>query len=317
MMDFKLVDSIQPAFDPELYVVEEGLRQAAEVAFALRQPLLLMGEPGTGKTRFAQKLAYELSRKNDKFRFGEKPLTFHTKTNSGARDLFYIYDSLAHFQSANIRRDAGQAMPETADFIALQALGMAIAQTNPEQITHPKLRAGLPDTPQSTVVLIDEIDKAPRDFPNDILNEIEDQEFAIRELDNLKIKRNDAAPIMVLMTSNSEKNLPDAFLRRCVFYHIPFPAHEQLLVIARSALGKAAEPLEKNLDELVSRFETVRKKAARKAPGTAELLAWLRVIGMQELQNLDTPEGKRKMRDNLAILVKTKEDYDAVQDVFQ
>ena len=316
-MEFRLVDSIQPDFDPKLYVVDEGLRQAAEVAFALRQPLLLMGEPGTGKTRFAQKLAYELSQKNEKFRFRSEPLVFNTKTNSGARDLFYTYDSLAHFQSANIRRDAGAGAPETADFIALQALGLAIAQTNPGQITHPKLKKDLKETPLSTVVLIDEIDKAPRDFPNDILNEIEDQKFFIRELDNLEIKRNAEVPIMVVMTSNSEKNLPDAFLRRCVFYHIPFPEHAQLLAIARSALGNAAGAVEHNLDQLVKLFEEVRKKAARKAPGTAELLAWLRVIGLQNIQDLDTPDNKRKMRDNLAILVKTKEDYDAVRDVFQ
>ena len=167
------------------------------------------------------------------------------------------------------------------------------------------------------MVLIDEIDKAPRDFPNDILNEIEDQKFFIRELDNLEIKRNAEVPIMVVMTSNSEKNLPDAFLRRCVFYHIPFPEHAQLLAIARSALGNAAGAVEHNLDQLVKQFEEVRKKAARKAPGTAELLAWLRVIGLQNIQDLDTPDNKRKMRDNLAILVKTKEDYDAVRDVFQ
>ncbi|MFM8485778.1 MAG: AAA family ATPase, partial [Bacteroidota bacterium] len=89
---------------------------------------------------------------------------------------------------------------------------------------------------RSSVVLIDEIDKAPRDFPNDILNEIEEQAFRIREL-SLDVKRSPDTPIMVIMTSNSEKNLPDAFLRRCVFYHIPFPNQEQLGKIAKSALG--------------------------------------------------------------------------------
>lgn len=317
-MEFRLVDNIQPEFDPARYVVEEGLRQAAEVAFALRQPLLLMGEPGTGKTRFAQKLAWELSQKNGPFQFLEKPLVFHTKTSSAARDLFYTYDSLAHFQSANIRRSDEQGGPNTADFITLQALGKAIAQTRPEQVTHPELRKGLHEQPRSTVVLVDEIDKAPRDFPNDILNEIENQEFYIRELGNFHIKGDNNAPIMVIMTSNSEKNLPDAFLRRCVFYHIPFPDHDGLLKIARSALGKAGDQLgAEQLDQLVKLFEDVRKKAARKAPGTAELLAWLRVVGMQQIQALDTEEKKRQMRDNLSILVKTREDYDAVKDVFQ
>jgi MoxR-like ATPase len=317
-MNWKLADRILPDFDPEKYVVDEGLQQAAEVAFALRQPLLLMGEPGTGKTKFAYKLAHELAKpaKEHPYRFLPKPLVFNTKTSSAARDLFYTYDALAHFQSANIRRDAGEQLPETADFIKLQALGEAIALTNPGSFSHPKLVKGLRTDPWSTVLLIDEIDKAPRDFPNDILNEIEDSEFFIRELDNLPVKRAADVPIMVLMTSNSEKNLPDAFLRRCVFYHIPFPDTGQLLNIARTSLGDAAAPLDKNLDRLIGLFEEVRKKAARKAPGTAEMLAWLRVVGLQNIHDIESAEGKKKMKDNLAILVKTKEDYDAVKDVF-
>lgn len=172
-MNIKLVNRVTPDFDPDTYLVDEGLRHAAEVAFALRQPLLLMGEPGTGKTRFAEKLAYELAKKNPEsgFRFTDKPLVFNTKTNSSARDLFYTYDALAHFQSANIRRDSGQAAPSTADFIALQAYGRAVAQTNPAAVQHPRLREGLLPDPAASVVLIDEIDKAPRDFPNDLLND--------------------------------------------------------------------------------------------------------------------------------------------------
>ena len=330
-MELHLVDRILPDFDPEKYVVDPGLHNAAEVAFALRQPLLLMGEPGTGKTRFAQKLAHELAKPNSKhpYQFLDKPLVFNTKTNSSARDLFYTYDALSHFQSANIKREVGHAAPDTASFLTLQALGKAIALTNPGSIPHPKLSEGLLPQAWSSVVLIDEIDKAPRDFPNDILNEIEDQEFFIRELDNLrvqrgktKMKQGDAelekdVPILILMTSNSEKNLPDAFLRRCVFYHIPFPTPDQLKVIAQTSLGEASAAFsDQYLERLIEKFEEVRKKAARKAPGTAEMLAWLRVIGLQDIQHLESAENKRKMKENLSILIKTKEDYDAVKDVF-
>jgi MoxR-like ATPase len=317
-MNIKLLNHPVPEFDPERYIVDAGLQNAAEVAYALRQPLLLMGEPGTGKTRFAQKLAYELARKNAETGLGffDKPLVFNTKTNSAARDLFYTYDALAHFQNANIRREAGQTGLDTADFINLQALGKAIAMTNPAAVTHPRLREGLEQNPRSTVVLIDEIDKAPRDFPNDILHEIDHQEFTIRELNGLTFKRNDAFPIMVVMTSNSEKNLPDAFLRRCVFYHIPFPEPEQLMTIAKTQLGEANQFTDAFLSQLIERFGELRKRAARKAPGTAEFIAWLRILGVHNINNLDTAANKQKLRDNLAILIKSKEDLDAVSGVF-
>lgn len=311
-MKINLHHNVQPEFNPDQYIVDEGLQHAFEVAFALRQPLLLMGEPGTGKTRFAQKMAWELAKKDAGFR--NKPLVFNTKSSSSARDLFYTYDSLAHFQDANIRHDSREGVRGTHEYIKLEALGMAIAQTNPTQLDkYPSLTGNLDAGKRSSVVLIDEIDKAPRDFPNDILNEIDEQAFQIREL-SLDVKRSPDTPIMVIMTSNSEKNLPDAFLRRCVFYHIPFPDKQQLVNIAKSALGDSiANDL---LGNLIEKFQEVRKKATRKAPGTAELLAWLRMIGVQQIESLDNDQNLIVLQRNLSVLVKTKEDYDAVKDVF-
>lgn len=317
-MNFNALDRLPAQFNPDDYVPDPGLVNAAEVAFALRQPLLIMGEPGTGKTRFAYKLAHELAKQNKPggLVFANKPELFYTKTNAQARDLFYTYDALAQFQQANIRRESGDKTMETADFIELQALGKAIAMTDPMAVEHAKLRAKLGSTAQSTVVLIDEIDKAPRDFPNDILNEIENQQFFIRELDNLPVTRNEQQHIFMIMTSNSEKNLPDAFLRRCVFYHIPFPEPDKLLEIAKTQLGKANAFTDEFLKMLIARFGEVRKKAVRKPPATAELLAWLRILGVQNITDLETADKQQRLRDNLSILVKTKEDLDAVRGIF-
>ncbi|MDX2280193.1 MAG: MoxR family ATPase [Saprospiraceae bacterium] len=317
-MNFNALERLPAQFNPDEYVPDPGLVNAAEVAFALRQPLLIMGEPGTGKTRFAYKLAHELAKQNKPggLVFADKPELFYTKTNAQARDLFYTYDALAQFQQANIRLESGDKTMETADFIELQALGKAIAMTDPMAVEHEKLRAKLGNTPQSTVVLIDEIDKAPRDFPNDILNEIENQQFFIRELDNLPVTRNEQQHIFMIMTSNSEKNLPDAFLRRCVFYHIPFPEPDKLLEIAKTQLGKANAFTDDFLNMLISRFGEVRKKAVRKPPATAELLAWLRILGVQNITDLETADKQQRLRDNLSILVKTKEDLDAVRGIF-
>ena len=172
--------------------------------------------------------------------------------------------------------------------------------------------------PASSVVLIDEIDKAPRDFPNDILNEIENYHFRVKELDNFPVERGGEQRIVVIMTSNSEKNLPDAFLRRCIFYHIPFPEKEDLLRIAHTQLGldetDNTESLDKLLDLLLDYFYKVRELAPRKRPATAELIAWLRMLGVGPEATLeDLKKNRRRLRDNLAILVKTREDLEAVQ----
>lgn len=163
-MKFNTINRVQTIFNPDQYLADPGLVNAAEVVFALRQPLLIMGEPGTGKTRFAYKLAYDLSHQNQNsgFYFRDKPLTFFTKTNSQARDLFYTYDALSQYQEANIRRDVSGELPKTIDFIELQALGKAIAMTNPQGIQHPQLIRNFGSTPWSSVVLIDEIESSMR-----------------------------------------------------------------------------------------------------------------------------------------------------------
>ena len=310
---------LSTAFRPDKYVMSAELMQAVQVALDLNQPLLLTGEPGTGKTRLADRIAYDLaSYGGSTYRFREEPLVFNTKTTSAARDLFYTYDAVGHFQAANIKREESRGAPRTADFIELQALGKAIALTNPREdylrfFEEAERRAI--DGPLSSVVLVDEIDKAPRDFPNDILHEIENYRFRIKELDNFELRRGEEQRIVVIMTSNSEKNLPDAFLRRCIFYHIPFPEKEQLLHIARTQLGLDGRNGQPDLDSLLNLlldyFYKVRDLAPRKRPATAELIAWLRMLGVGPGASLEDLKNNR-LRDNLSILVKTREDLDAV-----
>jgi len=305
------------SFSPDDYILHEELKNAIEVAIALNQPLLLTGEPGTGKTKLAFKIAHELAKDNSMgYKFKNKPLIFYTKTTSNARDLFYTYDALSHFQEANLKREVGQGAPPTANFIELQALGKAIAETNPSNVDVSKFKTELSPSPVSSVVLIDEIDKAPRDFTNDILNEIENYHFQIREQDSYAVDRDDNQRIVVIMTSNSEKNLPDAFLRRCVFYNIPFPNKKLLLKIVQKQLGSETKFTEKLLDELIDKFNEIREKAVRKPPATAELIAWLRILEMQDFMEKGAEGRKAQLLNNLSILVKTQEDLEAIKGIF-
>ena len=142
---------------------------------------------------------------------------------------------------------------------------------------------GLGNKPVSSVVLIDEVDKAPREFPNDLLNEMESGKFRIRELGFSLDKAENNARVVVILTSNFEKSLPNAFLRRCVFYHIPFPDEAQLLKIVDLRLGLSESEAVKEALKRFSSFQEKAKQSSSRVPSTAEFLDWLRVLNADGL----------------------------------
>ncbi len=314
-IDPRAIGSAKLVPKSENYILSGELKAAVEVALRLGQPLLLTGEPGTGKTRLAYKIASDLAATSSDFL--PEPLIFNTKTTSTASDLFYTYDAIRHFQDASIRRESGTGGVEVTDYIQLQAMGKAIGLTNPEVLAGGNFLPEAAERSRSSVVLIDEIDKAPRDFPNDILNELENYEFQIKEDNNRRVTKGDGQNIVVVMTSNSERNLPDAFLRRCVFYHIPFPSNEQLLEIAKSHLGDS-NPYANG--SLIDYFTQLRSMVIRKKPATAELIAWLKILEMDDFlkdpkvdfNNL-TEEQKYILEYSHSILIKTAEDLERIR----
>ena len=294
---------------PEKYLPDSGLIDAANVALMLGQPLLLTGEAGTGKTQFAYNLAWELKL--------DDPFKFETKSNSVARDLFYTYDALKRFQDVQSKLKPKSVLP----YLTYQALGKAILRTrtweeNKDLIADDSLK---PEKPVRSVVLIDEIDKAPRDFPNDILNEIENIYFRIPEMGNREVKAGHNLPPIVVITSNSEKDLPDAFLRRCVYYNIPFPDKERLRAIISNRLGAYIEGTSEFVDSALDLFFAFRdvQVGLRKNPSTAEMLGWMMVL-KDIAPNAKNPlaEGDLALR-TLSNLIKTTTDQEKARDVVQ
>jgi MoxR-like ATPase len=287
--------------DPAGYLADEGLRDAVNVALMLGQPLLVTGEPGTGKTQLAASIAFELGL--------IAPLIFHTKTTSTARDLFYRYDALGHFHDAQFHKEASSV----ENYITYEALGLAILLSMNAQDAAPFLPEHLRGTgPVRAVVLIDEVDKAPRDLPNDVLNEIDNMSFTVKETGQTFSADESYRPIVIL-TSNSEKNLPDAFLRRCVFYHIAFPGKERLKEIVGRRLRLDSSFTPQMLEHALSHFEKIRDLTLKKRPATAELLAWLKIL---EKRRIDVSNLQRGEAEALAftysILSKSKEDQEMI-----
>ena len=283
----------------EDYIVSPELERAVNLALFLGQPLLLTGDPGTGKTELARHLAQHFAKKE-----GDQILEiFNTKTTSSATDLFYTYDSLKHFQYAQNNAKSLSATEVEKLFIEYRALGRAI------------------QAKKRCIVLIDEIDKAPRDLPNDILDVLEKLSFEVPELGYVgdkALKTTAENRPLVILTSNSEKNLPDAFLRRCVFYHIPFPKDDLLLKI----IAKKCDQF--NADEIqlvMTHFHLVQEKCKRKIPSTAELLQWVAVL--EKLSEADrlkpehlaspSEDQLKELESTYGILVKDKEDLKIVK----
>lgn len=272
--------------DPIKYLPAKGLCEAFDAAMLLGMPLLLTGEPGTGKTRAAYWLARQL---------GARLLRHDVKSTSTGRDLLYSFDEVARF------RDASAARPRPLiDYIRFSALGEAIVRASAGAALAP-LRSGaqvpadafagdpaaltvadlLPEDPAFTaetppahsVVLIDELDKAPRDTPNDLLAEVEHMAFDVPELGIRITAQTDWRPIVVI-TSNSERALPEPFLRRCLYFDIPPPEEGELAeIVALSIDGVAAGT---RLFVSAWRFYDALREAegVRKRPGTAEFLVW-------------------------------------------
>jgi MoxR-like ATPase len=297
---------------PEAYLPSDGLVDAVNVALLLNQPLLLTGEPGTGKTQLAYNLAYQLG-------LGE-PLIFETKSTSTARDLFYVYDALGRFHAAQSAKLGETTIQHSVDYLTYNALGLAIVLTNPPEKINQLLPTDMKHSePRRSVVLIDEIDKASRDFPNDILSEIEQMYFRIPELGNVKIEADASMRPIVVMTSNSEKTLPDAFLRRCVYYNIPFPDRERLTKIVEARLGEFVKQSSDFLSDALELFLVLRGEGGlRKKPATAELLNWLSVLrGMfKEVENPIATHPDNVLR-TLSSLVKTIEDQMTAQRIVE
>jgi MoxR-like ATPase len=259
------------------YLSSEGLQAAVNCALVLQRPLLVKGEPGTGKTLLAEAIAEQL---------GLKLLTWHVKSTTRAQDGLYVYDTVQRLYDS---RFGDGDVKDIRRYIRLGALGEAFASK------------------ERVVLLIDEVDKADLEFPNDLLHELDRMRFRISETGDEVVA---AQRPVVVITSNNEKELPDAFLRRCVFHFIEFPDVE----LMRRIVGVHHPGLDEALVEQALKvfFELRSFTRLRKRPSTSELIDWIAVLRASGIDSLKLEEAIPF----LGALVKKEQDLLAVAESF-
>lgn len=256
------------------YVASEQLLSAVNVAIALQKPLLIKGEPGTGKTMLAEAVAKSL---------GKKLIIWNIKSTTKAQDGLYMYDTIQRLYDGQFGEND---VHDISQYIKLGKLGEAF------------------DSDEQVILLIDEIDKADLEFPNDLLWELDQMEFYIHETKRtVKAKQR---PI-VIITSNAEKELPDAFLRRCIFHYIDFPDKALMEEIVKVHFPNVDDALLKNAMDVFYEIRSFRD--IRKKPSTSELIDWVNAL---QIGGIPVEKIKKELP-FIGVVVKKDEDMETAR----
>ncbi|TCM86043.1 AAA family ATPase [Rhodovulum steppense] len=258
----------------ESYIASEDLRVAVNAAVALERPLLVKGEPGTGKTELARQVAQSL---------GMTLIEWHIKSTTRAQQGLYEYDAVSRLRDSQL---GDERVHDIANYIRRGKLWQAF------------------EAPERVVLLIDEVDKADIEFPNDLLQELDRMEFHVYETGETVSARH--RPV-VIITSNNEKELPDAFLRRCFFHYIRFPDVETMKRIVEVHHPGIRQDL---LHAALTRFYEIREMdGLKKRPSTSEVLDWLKLLLAEDLKPEDLRRDGRSALPRLhGALLKNEQD---------
>ena len=256
------------------YVASEELMASVNIAMALEKPLLIKGEPGTGKTQLAQAVASALNK---------RLIIWNIKSTTKAQDGLYIYDTIQRLYDGQFGESG---VDDISRYIKLGKLGEAFSSED------------------QVILLIDEIDKADLEFPNDLLWELDQMEFYINETkETIKAKHR---PV-VIITSNAEKELPDAFLRRCIFHYIDFPDKELMAQIVKVHYPDVEDNL---LNAAMDTFYDIRNiHDIRKKPSTSELIDWVNAL---QIGGISADQIRAKLP-FVGVVVKKDEDLELVR----